>query len=61
MAGRYSNVMGQTIAQATAYALQQAEVIIFEQSSHALQLEEPKKFQDSIAAFVNSKQILNDG
>jgi pimeloyl-ACP methyl ester carboxylesterase len=50
--GRYSLVMGPDAAQGAARRLQDARVVIFEQSAHALALEEAEHFQNVIADFV---------
>ncbi len=52
LAGRHSSVLGPQPARAVTELIPGAELIVFEESSHALQLEEPIKFQDSVAAFV---------
>jgi pimeloyl-ACP methyl ester carboxylesterase len=52
LAGRYSLVMGPEAAQRAARRLQHATVVIFEESAHALALEEADTFQKVIAEFV---------
>lgn len=52
LAGRHSEVMGPDAAQRAAQRLPDGEVVIFEQSAHALALEEPARFQDVVAEFV---------
>ena len=52
LAGRHSQVMGPDAAQRAAERLPDSEVVIFEQSAHALALEEPVLFQDVVAEFV---------
>lgn len=55
LAGRHSLVMGPDAARDAAHRLQHATVVIFEQSAHALALEEPETFQNVIAEFVLGK------
>ncbi|MGE0480020.1 MAG: alpha/beta fold hydrolase [Phycisphaerae bacterium] len=52
LAGRYSTVLGPEQGEITARKLPRGKLIVFEHSSHTLQLEEPEKFQEAIAAFV---------
>ena len=52
LAGRHSLVMGPDAAQGVARRLRDARVVIFEQSAHALALEEAENFQNVIAEFV---------
>jgi pimeloyl-ACP methyl ester carboxylesterase len=52
LAGRHSLVMGPDAAWRVAGRLQQATVEVFEQSAHALALEEAEKFQNVVAEFV---------
>jgi proline iminopeptidase len=52
LAGRHSQVMGPDAARRAAERLPHGEVVIFEDSAHALALEEPALFQDVVAEFV---------
>jgi 3-oxoadipate enol-lactonase len=52
LAGRHSLVMGPDAAQGAAQRLRHGTVVIFEQSAHALALEEPENFQNVVAEFV---------
>jgi pimeloyl-ACP methyl ester carboxylesterase len=52
LAGRHSLVMGPDAAQGVAQRLRHAAVVIFEQSAHALALEEAETFQQVVAEFV---------
>jgi pimeloyl-ACP methyl ester carboxylesterase len=52
LAGRHSQVMGPDAARTAAERLSAGEVVIFENSAHALALEEPSLFQDVVAEFV---------
>ncbi|MND07160.1 alpha/beta hydrolase fold protein [compost metagenome] len=52
-AGRHSLVLGPQRGQIAAEKLPRGKLIVFEHSSHTLQLEEPAKFQELVAAFVN--------
>ena len=53
LAGRHSLVLGPQRGQIAAEKLQRGKLIVFEHSSHTLQLEEPAKFQEVVASFVN--------
>jgi pimeloyl-ACP methyl ester carboxylesterase len=53
LAGRHSSVLGPEHGQIAAGKLPRGKLIVFEHSSHALQLEEPLIFQEAVAAFVN--------
>ena len=53
LAGRHSLVLGPERGQIAAGKLPRGKMIVFEHSSHTLQLEEPAKFQEVVAAFVN--------
>jgi pimeloyl-ACP methyl ester carboxylesterase len=55
LAGRHSSVLGSRNARIVVSQLPRAKLIEFEQSSHALQLEEPEAFQRAVAAFVNGR------
>ena len=55
LTGRHSLVMGPDAAQRVAQRLQRATVVIFEQSAHALALEEAENFQNVVAEFVLGK------
>jgi len=63
LSGRHSTVLGPRYGRAAAALLPHGEHIVFEESSHALQLEERDKFQDALAAFVTggSGQISGHG
>jgi pimeloyl-ACP methyl ester carboxylesterase len=52
LSGRHSSVLGPRLARTAAALLPCGKLSVFEESSHALQLEEPQKFQDALAAFV---------
>ncbi|MET0412701.1 MAG: alpha/beta hydrolase [Polyangiaceae bacterium] len=52
LAGRHSLVMPPETAQRAARRLHNATVVIFEQSAHALALEEAESFQNVVAEFV---------
>lgn len=52
LAGRHSLVMAPEAAQRAANRLRHAEVVVFEQSAHALALEEAEHFQNVVAEFV---------
>ena len=53
LAGRHSSVLGPEHGRIGAEKLPHGKLILFEHSSHALQLEEPAKFQEAVAVFVN--------
>jgi 3-oxoadipate enol-lactonase len=55
LAGRHSLVMGPDAAQGVAQRLQHGTLVIFEQSAHALALEEAENFQNVVAEFVLGK------
>jgi 3-oxoadipate enol-lactonase len=55
LAGRHSLVMGPDAAQGVAQRIQHATVVIFEESAHALALEEAENFQNVVAEFVLGK------
>ena len=55
LAGRHSPVLGPRFGRSTVAALPRGRLIVFEESSHTLQLEEPDEFQDAVAAFVNDR------
>ena len=52
LAGRHSLVMGPDAARRATERLPDGQVVIFEDSAHALALEEPARFQDVVAGFV---------
>jgi pimeloyl-ACP methyl ester carboxylesterase len=52
LAGRHSLVMGPDAAQGVGQRLKHGTVVIFEQSAHALALEESENFQNVVAEFV---------
>ena len=52
LSGRYSSVLGPRDGRIAAALLPRGEHIVFEESSHALQLEERDEFQGALAAFV---------
>jgi pimeloyl-ACP methyl ester carboxylesterase len=52
LAGQHSLVMGPDAAQRAAERLPDGRAVIFDESAHALPLEEPAKFQDVVAEFV---------
>jgi pimeloyl-ACP methyl ester carboxylesterase len=53
LSGRHSTVLGPRHGRTATALLPHGQHLIFEESSHALQLEEPDKFQDALAAFVS--------
>lgn len=55
MVGRHSTVLGPEHGQLAVEKLAHGELIVFEHSSHALQLEEPVRFQEALAAFLNKR------
>jgi pimeloyl-ACP methyl ester carboxylesterase len=55
LAGRHSTVLGPERGRIAAEKLPRGKLIAFEHSSHTLQLEEPEKFQEALAAFVNER------
>jgi pimeloyl-ACP methyl ester carboxylesterase len=55
LAGRHSLVMGPEAARRAAERLPDGRVVVFEESAHALALEEPEKFQDTVAEFVANR------
>ncbi len=55
LAGRHSQVLGPEHGRAAAERLPDGELVVFEESAHTLQLEEPEKFQEVVAEFVNRK------
>lgn len=63
LSGRHSTVLGPRYGRAAAALLPHGKHIVFEESSHALQLEERDKFQDALSAFVTggSAQISGHG
>ena len=52
LSGRHSTVLGPRHGRVAAALLPCGKHVVFEESSHALQLEEPDKFQDELVAFV---------
>ncbi len=52
LAGKHSQVLGPEHGRAAAERLPDGELVVFEESGHALQLEEPGKFQEVVAGFV---------
>ncbi len=52
LVGARSTVLGPRHGKIAAALLPRGERVVFEESSHALQLEEPERFQESVAAFV---------
>ncbi len=52
LAGRHSEVLGPEHGRGAAERLPAGELVVFEESGHALQLEEPERFQEVLAAFV---------
>lgn len=55
LAGRHSWVLGPGHGRSAAEKLPRGKLIVFENSSHTLQLEEREKFQEALAAFVNER------
>jgi len=53
LAGRHSRVLGPEHGRIAAGKLPRGKLIVFEHSSHTLQLEEPVRFQEVVAAFMN--------
>jgi pimeloyl-ACP methyl ester carboxylesterase len=54
LSGRHSSVLGPRYGRAAAALLPLGEHVVLEESSHALQLEEPDEFQSALAAFVTA-------
>ena len=52
LVGRHSDVLGPVYGRAAVDRLPDGELVVFEQSGHALQLEEREKFQEVVAGFV---------
>ena len=52
LSGRYSTVLGPNFGRKAAELLPSGQHVEFEESSHALQLEEAAKFQETVAAFI---------
>jgi len=52
LSGRHSTVLGPRFGRAAAALLPRGRHVVFEKSAHALQLEEPDRFQAELAAFV---------
>lgn len=52
LAGRHSEVLGPKQGRTAVEHLPHGELVVFEESGHSLQLEEPEKFQDVVARFV---------
>lgn len=52
LSGRHSSVLGPHYGRVAAALLPRGEHVVFEESSHALQLEEREHFQDALAAFL---------
>lgn len=61
LSGRHSTVLGPRYGRTAAALLPLGEHIVFEESSHALQLEEPDKFQSALAAFVSGGSAESSG
>jgi len=61
LSGRHSSVLGPRYGGVAAALLPRGEHVVFEQSSHALQLEEADEFQDVLAAFVTGGSEGDDG
>ncbi len=55
LSGRHSTVMGPRHGKIAAALLPHGQHIVFEESSHALQLEERDEFQNAVAAFVTGE------
>lgn len=56
MSGRYSTVLGPRHGRTAAALLPHAEHVVFEESSHSLQLEEAAKFEEALVAFVTASE-----
>lgn len=52
LAGRHSTVLGPRFGKAAAALLPDARLVVFEESSHTLQLEEPEAFEEALAGFM---------
>jgi 2-hydroxy-6-oxonona-2,4-dienedioate hydrolase len=52
LTGGYSNVLGPDHGARAAERLVRGRLVVFEESAHALQLEEPARFQGEVASFV---------
>ena len=61
LSGRHSTVLGPRYGRAAAALLPHGGHIVFEESSHALQLEEGDRFQDALAAFVTAGSARTGG
>lgn len=61
LSGRHSTVLGPRYGRTAAAVLPRGEHIVFEESSHALQLEEPEKFAGALARFVAGDPVGDDG
>ncbi len=57
LTGRHSTLLGPEDARAAAKRLPRGRVVVFEHSGHALQLEEPGRFQEVVAAFVGGSGV----
>jgi len=57
LTGRHSTVLGPEDAQHAVSMLPHGRLIVFEHSSHAPQLEEPARFQEEVAVFVNETDV----
>jgi len=55
LAGRYSLVLGPEAGARAVERLPEGRLVIFERSAHAIALEEPERFQEEMAAFVNAR------
>jgi pimeloyl-ACP methyl ester carboxylesterase len=56
LAGRHSGVFGLAAAERVSGRFPEVRVAIFEESGHALQLEEPERFADVVGEFVLGTQ-----
>jgi len=52
LTGRHSTVLGPEHGQTAVEKLPRGKLVVFEHSSHTLQLEEPARFQKTVAAFT---------
>ncbi len=51
LAGRHSPVLGPELGRTLVGHCRRGELVVFEESSHTLQLEEPERFQQAVAQF----------
>jgi pimeloyl-ACP methyl ester carboxylesterase len=54
LAGRHSGVLGPSAAERVASRFPDARTVVFEESGHAPQLEEPERFAEIVGEFVQN-------